>query len=65
MDGCALDITTMDLNSHVPCIYREDLLGFLRPSEKIPFGHIVGEIHREQHLGILLRVCHLGSRVFR
>ena len=29
MDGCALDNTTTDLRSHVPCVYWETLLGFL------------------------------------
>ena len=29
MNGCALDITTTDLNSHVPCVYWETPLGCL------------------------------------
>ena len=29
MNGCALDITTTDLSSHVPCVYRETPLGYL------------------------------------
>ena len=33
MNGYALDITTTDLSSHVPCVYRETLLGILKPSE--------------------------------
>ena len=64
-NGCALDNTTMDLSSHVPCVYREALLGFMRPYDKNPFGHLIGAIHREQHLGRLLRTCHLGSQLFR
>ena len=29
VNGCALDSTTTDLSSHVSCVYRETLLGFL------------------------------------
>ena len=29
VNGCALDITTIDLSSHVPCVYRETPLGYL------------------------------------
>ena len=29
MNGCALDITTTDLNSNIPCVYRETPLGYL------------------------------------
>ena len=63
--NCALENTTTDLNSHIPCLYREALLWYLRPSKKIPFGHLVGAIHQEQNLGRLLCTCHQGSRVFR
>ena len=29
VNGCALDNTTTDLSSHVPCVYRETPLGYL------------------------------------
>ena len=29
MDGCALDNTTTDLSTHLPCVYRETTLGYL------------------------------------
>ena len=29
MNGCALDNTTIDLSFHVPCVYRENPLGYL------------------------------------
>ena len=28
MNGCALDNTTTDLSSHVPCVYQETPLGY-------------------------------------
>ena len=35
-NNCALDNTTTEWSSHVPCVYRETLLGILRPCEHSP-----------------------------
>ena len=63
-NDCALDNTTMDLISHVPCVYWETLLGFLYHLRKSLWSSCWSNIVRTT-LRDQLRTCCLVSGVFR
>ena len=64
VDACTLDITTTDLSSHVPCVYRETLLGFLYYLRKSLWSSCWSNTLITS-LGKLLHTCHPGNWVFK
>ena len=63
LNSYTLDSASTDLISHVPCIYRETLIGTWNHLSK-PFDHLVEAIHREQHSRSYSHVL-VGIRVIR
>ena len=59
LNGCALDNTNTDLSSHVPCVYRETLLGFPKPSKKILMAVLLEQYTENNTRGDTM---HMSSR---